>query len=141
MYHNAQDRLDSQLRAAASRGPKSKFARKLAQECLATKRAVYGQPRITSAAIEDYEKQVSMHEEQATNLGKDLQEQIFHRVEVEVFGVDSAAQVAFQQAMFAMAQQYDQDWEVRKGLVLRKRLRSEYFHFGKPKMHLLSHHW
>ena len=42
LYHDAQDRLDSQLRAGASRGPQSKFARELAQECLAIKTAVYG---------------------------------------------------------------------------------------------------
>ena len=40
-----------------------------------------------------------------------------------------------------MQRQYDQDWEVRKGLALRKRLESECFHIGKPKMHLLSHYW
>ena len=91
MYHDAQDRLDSQLRAGASRGPKSKFARELAQVYLAIKTAVYGRSRVTSAAIADYEKQISMHEEQATNLTKDRQEQIYHRVEVEVFGFDTAA--------------------------------------------------
>ena len=36
--------------------------------------------------------------------------------------------------------QYDQDWEVRMEPALRKRLESECFHFGKPKMHLLSHY-
>ena len=81
-----------------------------------------------------------MHEEQATNLTEDRQEHIYHCVEVEVFGVDSAAQVAFRQAMCEKRRQYDQDWEVRKGPALRKRLESECFHFGKPKMHLLSHY-
>ena len=140
LYHDAQDRLDSQLRAGASRGPKSKFARELAQECLAIKTAVYGRSRVTSAAIADYENQISMHEEQATNLTEDRQEQIYHRVEVEVFGFDTAAQAAFRQAMGEKRRQYDQDWEVRKGPALRKRLESECFHFGKPKMHLLSHY-
>ena len=83
-----------------------------------------------------------MHEEQATlaNLTEDWQEQIYHRVEVEVFGVDSAVQAAFRQAMCEKRRQYDQDWEVRKGPALRKRLESECFHFGKPKMRLLSHY-
>ena len=111
--------------------PKSKFARELAQECLAIKTAVYGQSRVTSAAIADYETQISMHEEQATNLTEDRQEQIYHRVEVEVFGFDTAAQAAFRQAMGEKRRQYDQDWEVRKGPALRKRLESECFHFGK----------
>ena len=63
LYHDVQDRLDSQLRAGASRGPKSKFARELAQECLVIKMAVYGRSRVTSAVIADYKKQISMHEE------------------------------------------------------------------------------
>ena len=42
LYHDAQDHLDPQLHAGASRGPKSKFARELAQEYLAIKMAVYG---------------------------------------------------------------------------------------------------
>ena len=50
-----------------------------------------------------------MHYEQATNLTEDRQEQIYRRVEVEVFGIDSAAQVAFRQAMSEKRQQYDQD--------------------------------
>ena len=95
LYHDAQDRLDSQLCAGASRGLKSKFARELAQECLVIKTAVYRQSRVTSAAIADYEMQISMHEEQATNLTEDRQEQIYHRVEVEAFGFDTAAQAAF----------------------------------------------
>ena len=68
--------------------PKSKFARKLAQESLAIKMAVSGRSRVTSAAIADYKKQISMHEEQATNLTEDRQQQIYQRVEVEVFGVN-----------------------------------------------------
>ena len=99
LYHDAQGRLDSQLHAGASRGPKSKIARELAQECLAIKTAVYGQSRVTSAAIPDYEKQSSMQKEQATNLTEDWQEQIYHRVEVKVFGFDTAAHAAFRQAM------------------------------------------
>ena len=50
-----------------------------------------------------------MHEKQATNLTEDRQEQICRRVEAEVFGVDSAAQVAFRQAMCVKRRQYDQD--------------------------------
>ena len=99
LYDDAQDRHSSQLHAGARRGPESKFARTLAQECLAIKTAVYGRSRVTSAAIADYKKQISMHEEQATNLTDDLHKYIFHRVKVEVFGVDSAAQVAIRQAM------------------------------------------
>ena len=56
-----------------------------------------------------------MHEEQSTNLTKARQEHIYQRVEAEVFGVDSAAQVAFRQAMCEKRRQYDQDWEVWKG--------------------------
>ena len=129
LYHDAQDRLDSQLRAGASRGPKSKFARELFQEYLAIKMAVYKRSRVTSAGIADYEKQISMHKKQATKLTKDRQEQIYHRVEVKVFGFDTAAQAAFRQAMGEKRRQYDQDWEVRKGPALRKRLESECFHF------------
>ena len=140
LYHDTQDRLVSQLRAGASRGPKSKYARELAPEYLAIKTALYRRSRFTSAAIADYETQILMHEDQATNLTEDRQEQIYHRVEAEVFGVESAAQVAFRQAMYEKRRQYDQGWEVRKGPALRKRLASECFHFGKPKMHLLSYY-
>ena len=59
-----------------------------------------------------------MHEEQDTNRTEDRQEQIYHLVEVEVLGVDSAAQIAFRQAMCEKRRQYDQDWEVRKGPAL-----------------------
>ena len=76
LYHDAQDRLDYQLRAGASRGRKSKFARELAQESLAIKTAVYGRSSLTSAAIVDYEKQISMHEDQAKNVTEDQPEQI-----------------------------------------------------------------
>ena len=55
LYDDAQDRLDSQLRAGARRVPKSKFARELAQESLAIKTAVYRRSRVTSAAMADYE--------------------------------------------------------------------------------------
>ena len=71
LYHDAQDRLDSLLRAGASRGPKNKFARELAQEYLAIRTAVYGRSRVTSAAIADYEKHISMYEEQAANYTED----------------------------------------------------------------------
>ena len=76
LYHDAQDHLESQLHADASHGPKSKFACELAQECSAIKAAVYGRSRLTSAAIAEYEKQISMHKEQATNLTKDRQEHV-----------------------------------------------------------------
>ena len=81
-----------------------------------------------------------MHEEQTTNLPEDRQEQIYHHVKVKVFGFDTAAQAAFRLAMGEKRRQYDQDWEVRKVPALRKRLEFECFHFGKPKMHLLSHY-
>ena len=51
LYHDVQGRLDSQLRAGASHGPKSKFARELAQEYFAIKTTVYGRSRVTSAAV------------------------------------------------------------------------------------------
>lgn len=140
LYRDAHDRLVSQLRAGTSRGPKSKFARDLAQECLAVKTAVYGRSRVTAAATNEYEERLSVLEQQATNVTGDRHEQIYHRVEVEVFGVDAPAQAAFRQAMGEKRRQYDQVWESTKGPALQKRLESEYFHFGKPKMHLLSHY-
>ena len=63
LYYDAQHHLDSQLPAAASRGPKCKFAPEVTQESLAIKTVVYGQSTVTSAAIADYEKQIAIHEE------------------------------------------------------------------------------
>ena len=140
LYGDSLDRLESRLRAGASRGPKSKFASDLAKECLAIKTAVYGRSRVTTAAIAEYNEQLSIAEKKATDITDDRLEQTSHRVEVEVFGVGIAEQAAFKEELNVQRRQFEQDWEFRKGPALQKRLESEYFHFGKPKMHLLSHY-
>ena len=140
LYQEALERLESRLRAGASRGPKSKFARDLAKECLANKIAVYGRLRVTPAATKEYEEQLSVLERQATEVTDDRHQQVHDRIEVEIFGVDGVAQAAFRLALNQKRKQYDLDWEARKGPALQRKLESECFHFGKPKMHLLSHY-
>ena len=81
-----------------------------------------------------------MIERQATDVTGEQCKQVCDRIEVEVFGIDGAAQSTFRLATNRKQQQYDLDWESRKGPALQRRLESECFHFGKPKMHLVSHY-
>ena len=53
LYQEALQRQESRIRAGASRGPKSKFARDLAKERLTIKTAVYGRSRVTAAAAKN----------------------------------------------------------------------------------------
>jgi hypothetical protein len=140
LFNASKERLGSQLGPRSGRGPRSKFAKDLEHERWLIRAIAYGSLRVTDGARQEFEERLLQAEHAALEQSaKDLDE-FSRRLELEVYGVDNACQRRFQQAMTVQRLKYDEEWEARKGPSLRKQLETEHFHFGLPKMHLLSHY-
>jgi hypothetical protein len=140
LFKEAQDRLELKLRPEASRGPTSKFARELERERHAIMTAVFGASKVTVAAKREFERRLLEAEKAATHWSEERQQEVARCLEIEVYGASHAAQAAFRHAMTEKRLKYDQEWDSRKGPNLRKQLTLQFYHFGKPKMHLLCHY-
>jgi hypothetical protein len=140
LFNASKDRLESQLGPHSGRGPRSKFAKDLEHERWSIRAIAYGSLRVTDGARQEFEERLLQAEHTALQQSVKELAEFSRRLELEVYGVDNACQRAFQQAMTVQRLKYDEEWEARKGPSLRKQLETEYFHFGLPKMHLLSHY-
>jgi hypothetical protein len=140
LFKIAQDRLELKLSAEASLGLTRMFVRELESEPHAIMTAMFSASKVTVAAKWHLERCLLEAEKAATQCSKDRQQEVDRRLEIKFHGAIQAAQAAFRHAITEKRPNYDQKWDSRKVPNVQKQLLLQFYHYGKPKMHLLSHY-
>jgi hypothetical protein len=101
---------------------------------------IFGALKVTVAVQQEFERCLLEAEKAATHWSKERQQEVARRLEIEVYWASQAALAALRHAITEKHLKYDQEWNSRKGPNLRKQLMLQFYHFGKPKLLLLSHY-
>jgi hypothetical protein len=100
---------------------------------------VCGAVRFTCAE-QEFDELLDQAHHSAIHLSDAKRLQIVQQLEREIFGVTESAQFQYKAALSEKMHKFDEDWVSRKGPAMRSRLEDQFYHFAKPKMHLLSHY-
>jgi len=120
-------------------GPRSIFAKKLAQIKTAAEEEVYGAVNLTADKRVEFQVRLSDAETEAnTWILADI-DRIVSQLEREIYCITSNEQMRFKQELSIHLIEFEAWWQAIGVLELRKTIEQCVIHFGHPKMHLVSH--
>jgi hypothetical protein len=120
-------------------GPRSTFAKKLAQMKTAAEEEVYGAVNMTADKREEFQVRLSDAETEATTWSIADTDRIVSQLEREIYGITSNEQMRFKKEFSIRLIEFEAWWQAIGVQELRKTIEQRVIHFGYPKMHLVSH--
>jgi len=120
-------------------GPRSTFAKKLAQIKTAPEEAVYEAVNMTANKRVEFQVRLSDAETEATTWSIADKDCIANQLEREIYGITSNEQMRFKKELSIRLIEFERWWNAIHIQELRKTIEQRVIHFGYPKMHLVSH--
>ena len=120
-------------------GPRSTFAKKLAQMKTAAEEEVYGAVNMTTDKCVQFQVCLSDAQTEATTWSMADTDHIVSQVEREINGITSNKQMLFKKEFSICLVQFEAWWQAMGIQELRKTIVQRVIHFGYPQMHLVSH--
>jgi len=120
-------------------GPRSIFAKKLAQMKTAAEEEVYGAVNMSTDKCVEFQVCLSDAETEATTWSLADIDRIVSQLESEIYGITSNEQMQFNQELSIRLIKFEAWWQAICVQELRKTIQQRVIHFGYPKMHLVSH--
>jgi len=120
-------------------GPRSKFAKALAQMKAAAEDEAYGAANMTAGKRLQFQIHLSDVKTEATTWSLADTEWVINQLEREIYGITSSEQKQFKTEFSIRLIEFEAWWETIGIQVLRKSIEQRLIHFGYPKMHLVSH--
>jgi hypothetical protein len=120
-------------------GPRSTFAKNLAQIKTATEEEVSG---VTNMAAENrvkFDVHISYAETEATTWSIADTDRIVHQPKREIYSITSNEQICFKRQLSIRLIEFEASWKAIGIQELQKMIKQRGIHFGYPKMHLVSH--
>jgi len=119
-------------------GPRSIFAKTLAQRKTTAEKEAYGAVNMTADKRVQFQVCLSDGEIEATTWSIADMDCNVNQLEREIYGITSKGQMQFTKEFSICLVEVDASWQAIDVQELRKTLQQHVIHFGYPKMHLVS---
>jgi len=120
-------------------GPRSIFAKNLAQMRTAAEEVVYRVVNMTADQRVEFQVHLSDAETEATTWSLADIDRIVSQLQREIYGITSNEQMRFKQESSIHLIEFEAWWQAIGGEELRETIEQHVIHFGYPTMHLVSH--
>jgi hypothetical protein len=119
-------------------GPRSTFAKKLAQMKTAAEEEVYGVANMTANNHVEFQVRQSDMETEATTWNTTDTDRLATQWGREIYVITSSGKMRFKKELFIRLIKFEAWWKATGIQELRKMIEQCVIHFGYPKMHLAS---
>jgi len=119
-------------------GPRSTFAKKLAQMKTAAEEGVYKPVNMTADKCVEFQVRLSDVETEATTWSMADTDRIVSQLEREIYGITSNEQMRFKKEFSIHLIEFEAWWQPIGVQELLKTIEQRVIHFGYPKMYLVS---
>jgi hypothetical protein len=138
LFQHHQQQLLQEVGTKAT-GPRSTFAKKLAQMKTAAEEEVYRAGNMTTDKRAEFQVRLSEAETEATTWSIADTDRIVSQLEREIYGITSNEQMQFKKEFSIRLVEFEAWWQAIGVQEHRKTIAQCVIHFGYPKMHLVSH--